>query len=304
MALIYPPARLQSNIHRYSFARVADDLVDNAPDEITARAWIARLTSFLDVAYAASVSESTKSATLYTCVRTNFPASAHAALLLLPTHLLSCGPLYELLEGFKTDLEFPSSSSTMTKSKKTHARNRFPIETEEDLDLYAARVAGTIAELCLELTFRHSPTTIQPPLGESLVRAGGRMGIALQYVNMARDIATDASIGRVYIPTSWLAAEGTTPDEVLESGGRGVVVEKMRKRLLARAFAIHDGARGAIEKLPAEARAAMRVAVESYMEIGRCIAEEGVVVGGSGIGRATVPQWRRLVVAWRALSNG
>lgn len=282
---------------------MADDLVDDAPDEETARAWLARLTSFLDVAYALPLSAHSQSAALQTLVTTNFPPSAHAALLLLPIHILSQGPLYELLEGFKTDLEFLSSSNPTPKSRTMQTGHRFPIETEEHLDLYAARVAGTIAELCLELTFHHYPTAIPPPVRASLVRAGGRMGVALQYVNVARDTATDASIGRVYIPTSWLAAEGMTPDAVLESGGRGMVVDKMRKRLLARAFVVYEGARGAIEKLPREARGPMRVAVESYMEIGRCLAEEGDVAAGSGIGRATVPRWRRVAVARRALSG-
>ena len=57
-------------------------------------------------------------------------------------------------------------------------------------------------------------------------------------------------------------------------------------------------AKDAIEELPDEARGPMRVAVESYMEIGRVIREEGFRVRE---GRATVPKRRRIMVAWKAL---
>jgi 15-cis-phytoene synthase/lycopene beta-cyclase len=44
----------------------------------------------------------------------------------------------------------------------------------------------------------------------------------------------------------------------------------------------------------------MRVAVESYMEIGRILMENKYKVRAGG---ATVPKLRRLKVAWQALSR-
>jgi 15-cis-phytoene synthase/lycopene beta-cyclase len=70
--------------------------------------------------------------------------------------------------------------------------------------------------------------------------------------------------------------------------------------LLDNAFSLYEGARGAIETLPAEASGPIRVAVESYMEIGRTLRQEGYIVKA---GRATVPKWRRLVVAWKTLNK-
>ena len=49
-------------------------------------------------------------------------------------------------------------------------------------------------------------------------------------------------------------------------------------------------------KLPHPARAPMRVAVESYMQIGRELQTPGYKVKA---GRATVPVGKRLWVAWR-----
>ncbi|THV66148.1 Lycopene beta-cyclase, partial [Aureobasidium pullulans] len=273
---------------------VADDLVDNASSEAEARKWIAKLTHYLDKAYASKEARIvSKEPGVHAYITENFPESAQPALRLLPIHLLSFGPLYELLEGFKTDLEFLEEQSNK-------ALETFPIEEEHDLEVYAARVAGTVAELCLELVFFHSHTATTPAERDHLVRAGGRMGIALQYVNIARDIATDAAIDRVYLPTSWLKSQGLVPHAIIENPDRRGI-EKLRIRLLDKAFGVYREAIGAISQLPVDARAPMRVAVESYMEIGRVLSEKGYKVKE---GKATVPKLRRLKVAWQALNAG
>ncbi|KAK0111340.1 hypothetical protein ONS95_001704 [Cadophora gregata] len=277
----------------YSFCRVADDLVDNASCEAEARKWIGRLSHYLDIAYASREARIvSKEPSVHAFVTENFPESAQPALKLLPTHLLSFGPLYDLLEGFKTDLGFLEKGSNKVLQK-------FPIEKEPDLEIYAARVAGTVAELCLELAFFHSNSTTTEAQRDHLVRAGGRMGIALQYVNIARDIATDAAIGRVYLPTSWLKSQGLAPRDIIDNPHREEI-ENLRGRLLDKAFIIYREAIGAISQLPDDARAPMRVAVESYMEIGRVLIEKGYRFKG---GKATVPKLRRLKVAWKALNT-
>ena len=126
------------------------------------------------------------------------------------------------------------------------------------------------------------------------------MGIALQYVNIARDIATDAAIDRVYLPTSWLKPQGLVPHDIIENPDRRGI-ENLRNRLLDKAFGVYREAIGAISQLPVDARAPMRVAVESYMEIGRVLSEKGYKVKE---GKATVPKLRRLKVAWQALNAG
>lgn len=254
---------------RYSFCRVADDLVDNSSTEIEARAWIARLTRYLDLVYASKEAQIVSTQPdVHSYISKNFPKASQSALRLLPTHILPYGPLYELLEGFKTDLKFHDDGSF---SKVLQV---FPIANEHDLEIYSAQVAGTVAELCLELVFHHSrsPTTVNQR--EHLVRSGGHMGIALQYINIARDIATDAAIGRVYLPTSWLKDVGFTPQDVLGKPD-GPATEKLRGRLLDKAFGVYKEAQPALMQLPHDARASMRVAVESYMEIGRVLREKG-----------------------------
>jgi 15-cis-phytoene synthase/lycopene beta-cyclase len=278
---------------RYSFCRVADDLVDNARTQLEARQWISNISHYLDLAYASKEARMhSKHPDLHTYIKENFPESSQSALRLLPTHLLPFGPLYDLLEGFKTDLEF-------SRGDLAQDPHNFPITNGHELEVYAARVAGTVAELCLELVFHHSPTATTNHQREQLVHSGGHMGIALQYINIARDIAIDAKLGRVYLPTTWLEEEGLSPRDVLEQAGRPSV-EKLRQKLLGKAFDGYRDAQSAMSQLPAYARAPMRVAVESYMEIGRVLKERGYKTKH---GRATVPKLRRLKVAWRTLSE-
>jgi len=269
----------------YSFCRVADDLVDDAASIEEARNWIINLNKYLDVAYGKTRLEEGSSLEYF--VRSTFPPFAQAALILLPTTYLSPDPLHDLVKGFETDLHFSSRE------------NPFPITDEPTLSTYGAQVAGTVAESCLELVYHHTTTVTPEDQRREIVQAGGRMGIALQYVNIARDISVDAANGRVYIPTSWLKEDGMTPKDVLREP-TSAKVEALRQRLLDSAMGIYEEAKEAIEKLPLEARSPMRVAVESYVEIGRVLRTPGYSVKA---GRATVPKMRRLLVAWRALQQ-
>ena len=266
----------------YSFCRVADDLVDEAGSIEEAKHWIVKLNRYLDITYGKSYVNDERRKNLIS----TFPPPTQAALRLLPTSHLSPTPLYDLLKGFETDLHFSSS-------------NPFPIKDEPTLLVYGAQVAGTVAESCLELVYHHTKIFTSDSQRRRIVKAGGRMGIALQFVNIARDISTDASNGRVYLPTTWLKEEGLTPEDIIKEPTNRTA-EALRQRLLDRAFEIYDEAKGAIEELPAEARGPMRVAVESYVEIGRVLRQSNFQVKA---GRATVPRLRRLRVAWNALSH-
>ncbi|RSL42145.1 hypothetical protein CEP54_015588 [Fusarium duplospermum] len=265
-------------IRLYAFCRAADDLVDEAASTKEAKMWIDRLKQFLLLAF----DQKLLASELNDYVKGQFPEAIHQALLQLPTDHLPSQPLHDLLNGFEMDLLFATS---------------FPITTPEDLDLYASRVAGTVAELCNSLILWHYSPDIPEEQRSRVVNAGVQMGIALQYVNIARDIKVDADMGRVYLPSIWLKEKGLEAKDVIKSPSSPVIGE-LRQRLLDSAFAKYELARGAIEELPPEARGPIRVAVESYMEIGRVLREPGYSVRA---GKATVPLWRRVRVAWSAL---
>lgn len=298
----------------YAFCRVADDLVDNATSEAEAADWIAKLKTYLDIAYSknsASVVQTNSPSSdpektqqqsqLANHISSMFPPNTQSALTLLPTTLLSPQPLYDLLRGFEMDLCFPADASKSSD---------FPIANEVDLEEYAKCVAGTVAELCLELVFHHSPAGSKCTEEERkhLIKAGGRMGVALQYVNIARDFRVDSKIGRVYIPSAWLKEEGLTPSTFLgvmkSNDAKSMeIVSRLQSRMLDEAFKIYAEAKPALDRLPRDVRKPMKVAVESYMEIGRVLREQGVKGFQCGRGRATVPKKRRIGVAFRVLNG-
>ena len=269
-----------SNISRYSYCRIADDLVDGDSTPVEAIFWIQKLWKHLEMNY-----NNLPDSDIQDYICKNFPSSAVSGMELLPTTILQPDPLYGLLNGFKTDVKFALSAES-------------PIQDETDLECYAADVAGTVGQLCLDLVYFSRPNHPDIQTDKSLVYAAAReMGIALQYVNIARDIAVDARMHRVYLPYAWLKEEGLTPEKVI-SRPYGPEIETLRKRLLGKAFAKYRASRKQMDHLPREVRGAMMVAVESYMEIGRVLAEGG----GSGTAdRATVPRWRRIGVVWKTL---
>ncbi|KAH7251170.1 Squalene/phytoene synthase-domain-containing protein [Fusarium tricinctum] len=272
-------------IRLYAFCRAADDLVDEAASLDESRTYIEKLRKFLDLAYEENEEEITPRLRKY--VTSNFPEIFHMALLQLPTFYLPKQPLDDLLKGFDTDLLFDKKSGG------------FPIENTDDLDVYGSRVAGTVAELCNHLILYHTPETLSEDTQRDVVACGQEMGIALQYVNIARDIKTDADIDRVYLPLEWLKEAQLTPQDVIKQP-YGPTIENLRQKLLDRAFEKYNMAKSAIDKLPSEGKGPIRVAVESYMEIGRVLRETGPVLKK---GRATVPKMRRIRVAWSALNK-
>jgi 15-cis-phytoene synthase/lycopene beta-cyclase len=329
----------------YSFCRVADDLIDTAESADEAREWLAKLCEFLRLRYAGSIvdakgnvttAEDPNNSPAARFVSQNFPSQVELALLLLPTSKLDREPLEELLEGFDMDLMFTEDAPTETKSKKSSKsknkakqpapvadpnKYRTPITSVKSLDLYASRVAGTVAILVIQLVMYHHAREPEWPkeLVRALLSAGHDMGLALQYTNIARDIRVDALNGRCYIPPEWLAEVGLqdggdvvnafSNSENDESAAENMMatLAPLQSYLLERAFAFYNRSVPAVEQLPKAARAPMRVAVESYMQIGRELRAREKARGAAGkvkavdASRATVPLGRRVLVAWWAM---
>lgn len=276
----------------YAFCRIADDLIDNAPDAKEAEKWIRTISHFLDVAFS-----STKNNKRMEEALAPFSEELRSVLVLLPVTQLPSQPLYDLLEGFRIDLKFHDKKSEIES----------PIQTYDDLERYATCVAATIGELCLNLVYYHDPdkVSVNPIQRQKCLTAGTDMGRVLQYVNIVRDVNTDAANGRIYLPNEWIDKEAA------DAGPQPFAAEilRLRKKLLRLAFVGYSENRDAIEELPAYARNGIRVAVESYMEIGRVMDERmrsGLpldFVGSGKAGRASVPSWRRLWVGWSSMAG-
>ena len=277
----------------YGFCRVADDLIDDAASTDEADAWVKHFTHLLDVMF----SKKRDSAALEKALLP-FPPTAQTILRLLPADKLPSRPLYDLLDGFRMDLNFSEEKAKVSA----------PIQTEQDLERYATCVAATIGELCLSLVYAHDPDKHVAGAHdnrEACTQAGINMGIVLQKINIVRDVKTDAETNRCYIPDQWLHVAKTNAS--IEQKEAEILA--CRKRILNTAFEGYAANRDAIEELPAYARGGIRVAVESYVEIGRVIrkriqnGEPLDFAGGGKKGRASVPKLRRVWVGWRTMAG-
>lgn len=203
---------------------------------------------------------------------------------LLPASRLSLGPLLELLSGFDMDLLFSAEN------------HEFPIKTETDLEVYAHRVASTVAAGLLELVFSHSEVQYSTAQQEKIINAGQKMGQALQYVNIARDIKRDAAIQRVYIPSAWLKTKGLTPTDVINNP-TDPALATFESQMLVKAENAYQSSVEAIDQLPKDVRGPVKTTVESYMMIGQMVRkarQNSIEIEG----KLKVPLWRRLRLAW------
>jgi 15-cis-phytoene synthase/lycopene beta-cyclase len=273
-----------------------DDLVDDAPDASTARRAIRQCRIALHRQFTLTFPDNNQPLQPKTKGITTSEAKAIKSIPpvlvtstgLLPISRLTIDPLLDLLDGFESDLAFTNSTAAS------------PIESESDLELYAYRVAGTVATSVLQLIISHyHPQMSKCKDIERIIKAGSTMGEALQYVNIARDIEEDASIGRVYIPNVWLKDEGLTHGEIL-ANLQGKAVENLRERMLRKAEGCYRASFDAMNELPSDVQGPLKTVVNCYMLIGQVLREnrlEGKIVHG----RLKVPISRRIRVAWSSM---
>jgi phytoene synthase len=74
--------------------------------------------------------------------------------------------------------------------------------TFEDLRGYCEKVAGAVGVACIAV------------YGSDDTERARTLGVALQLINVMRDVAEDWSLGRVYLPQDELAAHGVTEDDI------------------------------------------------------------------------------------------
>jgi 15-cis-phytoene synthase len=135
-------------------------------------------------------------------------------------------------------------------------------ETLDDLCGYGARVAGTVGAMMTLLMGRRS--------AEVLARACD-LGVAMQLTNIARDVGEDAARGRLYLPLSWMRAEGVDPEAFLRAPQYSAELAKIVQKLLAAADDLYTRASPGVALLPADCRTAIRAAALIYREIGRVV---------------------------------
>ncbi|MEM9279986.1 MAG: phytoene/squalene synthase family protein [Pseudomonadota bacterium] len=141
-----------------------------------------------------------------------------------------------------------------------------PYETISDVIDYSARVAGTVGVMMSIVMGRRLEAT--------LARACD-LGVAMQLINIARDVGEDAHNGRIYLPSQWLHEEGVDPKALLAKPTFTKELGRVVERLLDTADVIYQRGMTGISDLPTSCRHGIRAAGMVYAEIGQKVRKNG-----------------------------
>jgi phytoene synthase len=200
----------------YAFARRGDDVTDTGLEPAEAAAALARYRQALDACYAEDSSHLDE-------------PELRALAVAIKRFKIPRKPFEDLILGLEMDL------------------NRARYETFEELSLYCYRVASTIGLVCIEIFGYQNSRTRDYAVN---------LGMALQLVNILRDIQRDAQRGRIYLPQEDLDRFGVRPAELLAGAYNDPFIELMKFEC-DRARHYFDVAR---QMLPPEDRRSMKSA--------------------------------------------
>lgn len=164
-------------------------------------------------------------------------------------------------------------------------------EELSDLYDYAARVAGAVGAMMSVIMGVRDPVAV--------ARACD-LGVAMQLTNVARDVGEDARNGRIYLPLSWLRAEGIDAERWLANPVFNPMIGAVVARLLATADMLYTRSDRGIAALPALCRPGIFAARHLYREIGVEVGRRGC---DSISGRARVSGRQKLGLMGRVLAD-
>ena len=183
-----PPQKRRAIEAVYAFARRGDDLVDSGLAPDEAGRQMVRYREALDACYAEPGAAS---------LDPELAALAES----IREFKIPRQPFEDLILGLEMDL------------------NGARYETFDDLSLYCYRVASTIGLIAIEIFGYTNPRTRDYAVN---------LGIAMQLVNILRDIQSDAQRGRIYLPREDLDQFGVRPGELLSGACNDSFIELMQ----------------------------------------------------------------------------
>lgn len=259
----------------------------------------------------------------------NLTPSARSAFHLFSTlipRLAPKEPFLELCDGYATDMKFVHSPDAAARSRKIRdisfdIATHLPIKTNGDLLKYADDVAGSIASAICYLAWSILTDSPDPRFGirpvdnlawtqgaaethrdvsqyRWIVDKSREMGRALQLVNIARDVAKDAIVGRVYVPLSSFPNGSASLDTLLPSTAHPPDYALYNLPLLDIADDLREASAPAMDQLPRTARGGTRAMAASYFEIAEEVRRRGGKVDDRGV---KVEKWRRGLAACKAM---
>lgn len=161
-------------------------------------------------------------------------------------------------------------------------------ETLDDLQDYAARVAGTVGAMM---------SLLMGVRGAAALARACDLGVAMQLSNIARDVGEDAAMGRLYLPRQWLREAGLDPAAWLATPVHSPALAGVVQRLLDTADELYARAAAGVASLPLACRPGINAARLMYAAVGHEVARAGC---DSVSRRAVVPRARKQRLLLRA----
>lgn len=168
-------------------------------------------------------------------------------------------------------------------------QGRVAIADEDALRRYAYRVAGSVGVMMarvLDLADRRG-------LAHAI-----DLGVAMQFTNIARDVAEDARRQRRYLPATWFEP-AVVPELASNLDRHEPAIRQATRRLLAMAEPYYASGEDGLCLLPPGARPGIRIAARVYRHIGVMIERQDCSPLAP---RASVPTWRKVAIALRSLA--
>ena len=188
----------------------------------------------------------------------------------IPAHLL-----HAVIEGVSMDIQ-PRGFATFA-----------------ELAVYCYHVASVVGLSCLHIWGYRSE-------GGQAERLAERCGIALQLTNILRDIRDDAEHGRIYLPRDDLLRFGVEPRELAAAGPPSDRVRSLLAFEGQRAYEYYEAARPLATLVDPVGRPVLRTIVGIYRALLDEIARRDYHVLD---GRISLPAWRKIAIALRALAG-
>ncbi|MBC7658718.1 MAG: phytoene/squalene synthase family protein [Chitinophagaceae bacterium] len=162
--------------------------------------------------------------------------------------------------------------------------------TLQDLELYCYRVAGVVGLMMTHVMGINDRRAYQHAVD---------LGLAMQLTNICRDIVTDAKLGRIYLPETWLQDAGLDPlPEVLLDPNNRAALIPIVDLLLGRAEELYSSGDQGLKYLPIRCAIAVAIAREVYAAIGHEVLRLGPKAWDA---RTWIPFPKKLLLGFRGL---
>ena len=232
-SIFLPPPKRQAIWAIYALCRVVDDIVDEATDAVVPR--VGHLAGSTAPQRALNDWRNALER-LYQGGSCDEDPIQRAWSDMLAHYPIPLTPILELLDGVEMDM----------------STNRY--RTFDELYVYCYRVAGTVG-LLTSAIFGYQD--------ESALQHAVDLGVAMQLINILRDIGEDARRNRIYLPLDEMTRFGYTEDDLM----RGVINDSFRELMrfqMARADDYYQRSQPGILLLSADCRLAVRLSGTLY----------------------------------------